>query len=346
MRYCSIRNIFTIPVIASILAIVTCACTKNEFKITLTLGNGAGVESYQMVYYAAGSNGGKVMEQTITTLDGKLETTGITRYPTVVYIYSSSGRLMTIAYARRGDDVKINASSEPWSIEGNNVNKEWTEWRTANRNALESFNSIRINDAIKKYIEQNPDNILSTLLLATDYNARSDEQEYRALWKKITSKAKPKELIAALGLNPEDLEAGTDFQVKSLQLTGPHDSTITILPGKAHYTILYFWMNADRRNTDLTNLRRMLARRADSLAAAGAAPERISVAEINMQADTIGWSYRIKTDTVSGKEWIHAWAPGAYANEALRNLAIPYTSYSITLDSKGHQLHRGPSPSL
>jgi hypothetical protein len=63
------------------------------------------------------------------------------------------------------------------------------------------------------------------------------------------------------------------------------------------------------------------------------------VVDINMQADTLGWSTIIRNDSV--KHWVRAWAPGAEQNNALVPFRIKADPYVVVVDSTGKQIYRG-----
>lgn len=280
------------------------------------------------------------MEQTLTVVDGKASATGITKNPTVVYVYSGSGKIETVFYAARGDKIKIDAASSPWIVEGNDINDKWSIWRKNNAKVLDSYSAEKINAAVAKYVKSHSDDELSTLLLATEYDASRNEKEFLSLWHSLQPKALDKKFLLALGIDAESMPAASFGQIKGLKFIGPGDSLISINPAKARYTVLYFWSNSDRAQDDLRDLRKLLKKRADSISNSGGKAESINVVEINMQADTMGWSYRLKHDTVCPPGWLHAWAPGASANKELSPLHIPSLPFFITLDGKGNQISR------
>lgn len=321
------------------------ACLKNQFSVNITFADSNSVEAFQMVYYASSAKGGRVVEQTITTVEGKIEATGITRYPTVVFLYSSAGRLITAFYAERGDNIKIDAKSDPWTCSGNDITDQWSKWRKKHQSTLSTYSQKDINEAVQKFVKENKDNPLSAILLATEYDGRSDETKYLSLWQSLEKKARPEALLKALGVDSNALVTPEKSQkITTLSFTAPGDSIITIRTAEADRTLLYFWTNADRMHSDMRQMNDYLTHRADSIAKKGAKPENIQVVEVNMQADTIGWRYRLRTDTLSPRKWKHVWAPGGTMHASLETLHIPSLPYSITIDSSGRITHRGTTP--
>lgn len=302
----------------------------------MELSDASSMDTYQMVYYASAQKEKRVIDQTLTLVDGVMDAVGSTHYPTVVYVYSASGKLMTVFYAERGDEIVINGNITPWEVKGNEINEDWSAWRKKNATALNAHDWKMINQAVAEYVRKHPKNKLSTLLLANDFEWRDNEKEYRSLWSMLSGSACDKELITALGVDYKTLTSPYNQAIKSLEIIGPGDTVYKILPTESDYTVLYFWHNPDRRVIDLQQLRTTLK----------ASKSTIKVAEVNMQSDTLGWSYRLQRDTICSADWLHGWAPGAMRNKALEKLNIPSLPYYIIIDKKGTQIYRGKLPQI
>lgn len=309
------------------------SCTKNEFKIHFDFGESKVTESVKVVYYSSDPVKGWITDESIPVVDGKAEALGITRNPSVVYVYSSNNTLKCIFYAERGDEISIDASGETWMVSGSDINEEWSQWRKKHENDFLGLSYGVLNKDIEAYVKEHKDSKLSTLLLCTTYAAWQDPEGFERVWNMLGDDAKDPLLLVALGKNSDSLRmVGNPQRIGTLSLHSHGDTVVKISTAKASKTIFIFWSSLEYRKPIVRELKRMLK-------AKEIKGDSIAVVDINMQADTLGWSTIIRNDSV--KHWVRAWAPGAEQNNALVPFRIKADPYVVVVDSTGKQIYRG-----
>lgn len=319
--------------LAICLLLLLSACTKNEFKLRVDFGDAKITESINAVYYSSDSKKGWITEQSIPVVEGVAEAVGITRNPSVVYLYASDSSLKVVFYAERGDEIKIDASGGTWMVSGNDINEEWSAWRKKNEATLNRYDAKAKNALVKKYVKAHPDSPVSLLILCTTYSAVEDPEEYEKLWDTLTDEAKDSKILAALGKSPDTLGfVGKRQKIGALKLYALGDTLIKVNPAKSSKTIFLFWGSTDGRMGIVADIKRMLK-------AKEIKGDSIAVVDVNMQVDTLGWRSTIERDSVEG--WVHAWAPGGEQNNVLLPFRLSQDPYVVVVDSVGKQIYRG-----
>lgn len=325
--------------ILSIFALIICCllagCKKKEFSISGHFTNADMPVPLQLTFYTSDTKKGWFTEQNITVMGGEFTLKAPISRPTVVFI-SGMGNAATIAfYASRGDKIEIKGDFKKpwlWEISGNDINKEWSQWRKQNEKDLESNDHSAINKSVETYIKANPSSTLSLLLLMTEYDPQLANSDLYGLWKLLKPKAKDKEIYNALGIYEEEMKPKSNTLLKEANFYSHGDSIYHFKASdNSNSTIIYLWQDAPTRENVISTIRKSIkSKQAD---------KQPMILDINMQADTLGWSTTIRNDSIRNIR--HLWAPESYQQSSLRHLTIPSLPYIIIIDKNGRQIYRG-----
>ena len=309
-------------------------CTKNEFEVKFDLD--PKVEgNYRIAYHGTSKSNSIDVDAVVPVEKGKAVVKGVTRYPTLVYIYRGGDRTpAAIFYAERGDNIEITGDSpDPrlWTIEGNDISAEWSRWRKEHVAELASPDPAAGNKAVASFVKANPKSEVSALLMLTSYDRRSDEPGFVALWNSISDKARTEEIVKLAGRS-DRLTAGAEplpAKVSTLKLHAMGDSLVEMRASAGKATLLYF-----RRNADLQG--EADADTVKALASLG----KGQIAVISFETDSIAWLMRARGDSLA-KKVVNAWMPAAEASEEAIALCVPRTPWFVVAGKDGRQLYRG-----
>ncbi len=315
-----------------LLALLMANCGGSKFVIQGEFSDG-GTQSIRIVY--ATSDG--VKSNWGTMKDGKFKYQGEAPDYTVAYIYNAQGGFIAHVVVKNGEEVKLKGEiNKPYrlKITGSDENEDWNDFITTNVKLFEKGNSSMIDIAIEKYIRENKDNMVSTLLLFNDYSNLSNEANVKKLLAMIDPDACPASLVNGYKLMKNELDESTAKKVVySLMLYSTHDSVEVFSPFKGKVNFLCFWRVDD-------NNRPMMIDRIRSLSDEFGSDKRLQLADVTLDNDTAQWKQalgQIKTP------WKHYWSIGGVANSSISDLKIKNTPLFIVTDSAGKQLYRGPA---
>ena len=156
------------------------SCGRNRFTLDFDL-NKEVTENYNVDYYATDVNGGVTVQAVASVREGRCVLDGYTKKPTLVYISRRNSMYPLVVYAEKGKKIKITGQGKDplaWDVEGKDINGELTVWR------LQHFENFTVNKKdsvnlwIKDFVENNPQNPLSTVLMLCYYNREIDERGY------------------------------------------------------------------------------------------------------------------------------------------------------------------------
>ncbi|MDE5807251.1 MAG: hypothetical protein K2H76_03980, partial [Muribaculaceae bacterium] len=118
--------------------LILSGCSKPRFTIEFQLPESLHA-AYTLSYYASSSRQGKWMESGVMVQAGKCKATLPTSNPTVVAL--SAGMNAIYFYVERGDKITVTGESADifsWTIGGNAINDDWSQWRHENAAAVGS----------------------------------------------------------------------------------------------------------------------------------------------------------------------------------------------------------------
>lgn len=250
---------------------------------------------------------------------------------TVVYVFSSRMKFITHVAVKNGEKIQIEGSiADNYKIRvtGSKVNERWNAFSIQNATDLAAGNAEKVDKAITKFIETNPDDVVSTLLLTCDFSDFNTPEAKRLL-DAISDEAKPQQLLELYG---SELKLSTEKAKKivPLSLRDERDSMVVFDAKRQPANLLYFWYdNNDKRKEIIKELKSLSKKNS-----------KLSVADIYMNSDTASWRSTVDRDSV---KWKHYKAFGGPADRTISDLNVRGVNFIIVADSAGTQVYRGSS---
>lgn len=301
------------------------ACTDNEqFRVNGEV-KGKPSMNLRILYY---SNGAYV--STVTAVrDGKFEFFCNSPQPTMVEICDNDYRPLAHLWAKNGETYEVNIDREkPYkvSVEGNDVSKRWAAFLNSKADSL-SAGPTAANAAVANYVAGNPNDVLSTLLLLTLYDASASAHQADSLLSLIAPEARPSSLTDGYTLLLQRLVRENNATVDSLRYISTKDIPTTFRTDSRPYTLMGF-VDSDLRKTQKNMFQAI---------ATGKNSKKINVLDLLVSPK----EFTFGDDTL---RWTRGAIPGGLASPQVDSLAIPSLPFFIVCDSAGRQLLRTPSP--
>ncbi len=342
-----------------LLALFVGSCTKNEFRIEGKIDGGA-QRGLKAMYVAYSSNTDELVSQELAFENGAFQLHGATRYPTIVWLFSSDRRLLYAVYAEKGDKLEIKGDfNHPylWQVKGNKPMEQYSDWVRRNEALLPSMvggysgpggspgmsmsfrepdesgrgrgTAEELNAAVAGYVKEHTGDVCSALLLLTFYDRTADEAGFNRLWGSLTLDKEDKErlLHVAMTVTSESREKASGLPMVPITLRTPADTLSTLNPARARATVVYFWKESG--GSELREALRAMSR----------LPQDIAVADIYLDPDSSQWHSALRGDTTSRRRSF--WAFAGPMDVSLQRLSLPGAPYVIVADRKGSQLYRG-----
>ena len=226
-------------------------CKKEYFTIDGSMSDG-GTQNIRAVYVTDYET---LQSEWITMTDGQFELKGINYDWTIVYLINNKRDIIARAAVKNGDNITITGSmADPYhtTVEGNDANEEWSHFMTENAELYSDTDRSKLNSAIEKYVESNPDRILSTLLLLNDYAAGVEgATDVDSLFKHISIDARPSGLVNNYFALSQQLDTEkSNNNIQSIMLYNSEDTITTFFTSRYRATVMYFWNNNDAGRTD------------------------------------------------------------------------------------------------
>lgn len=332
-----------LPFAALICTLLCSSCMRKEFDIDIELSSKT-AETYQIVYYTHDKHKGWMTQTAITLSQGNGKLKCITSSPTMVWVYPMGSSRPSLAfYARRGDNIKIsgdNGDPATWQVTGNDLDEQWSRWRSDNADALRSRQPKLINEVVSKYVKAHPDSQLSAVLMLTTFVRRDYEDLYTSLWNSLSEKARDAEIVKAAGRADQltTALAATPEKIASLSLHCMGETIVTLRPDKHDAVLLYFWQGQERERKGHIDSLQALARTS--------AGSGLLITDIALTHDSLSWLNAARADSVTKSDaWLRAWAPGGRQHSSIMALQIPTSPWFVIIDKGGRQLYRGTEAS-
>lgn len=321
-----------------LLALALSSCLSNDFSVTVEV-KGTQTSSYSFEYYASTSKGGRFVQGAFPLSGGKGEIKGATRNPTVVSMRGMNAAGLLVFYVERGDNIRITGEGGDvsfWSVDGNDINRELSEWRRANRPALTNQPGASVNDAVAKFVESHRNSVASTILMLYYFQRRGNETEYGRLWNMISVEAKTEDVLRTAGRADQlDAVGNQPARLGALELRDEHDSIVRLPAPKSETTLLIFWRASEGAYPAVVDSLKALRKRL------GDASRKLRVIDINFDLDSISWNRALRAD--STVDWVRSrWYAGE-ATQLAMDLMVPSTPFYIVADRTGAQIYRGAS---
>lgn len=305
-------------------AVVLTACTDTDtFRVNGHI-EGDPTINLRVGYYADGAY------RTLITAarEGDFEFFGSARQPAIVTVFDYEYRPIASIYARNGNNYEISVDrSKPYAVKvsGDEISTAWADFLRDNADSL-AAGSLEANRVVARYVENNPDKILSTILLTTTFDSRRQPALADSLLAMIAPEARPSGITE--GYNSLLLrivsETAADT-VGSFRYFTHADSAATFNTGGDMAVLVFSDVASPRSDSIVPFIRRNYKDR--------------RIADIGLDPEFGDWSRYTAPDSA---KWTQGWLPGGPASPALERIAIPSLPFIVVTDSAGAQLLRTP----
>jgi len=337
------------------------ACSESDsFSVEGKLSDGSTI-NMRAIYY----DGDKLQNAIFPTDKGKFSFRAPVSKGTVVELLTNDYRLLGRFYAAPGDELSVTVNPKsPYriSVSGNDVAVRWSNFLNENAKVFDSKNPADINALVEKYVKAHPDDLVSTLLVITSYDAAVNPKGAEKLLAAIKSEARPEYLVSGFTLSLARVGSEASKQrVVPFSFIDAADSLAYFNPARQKRALLIFTNDVTGRPDSIRDaMHRLASRNSD--------PHSLRVLDFSLDYDTISWHRQLREDslivrvkntgspyerpplprTSDGDILVHGWAAGSVAATAVERLGIPSLPFFIVVDSTGTQLYRGSeiSPAL
>jgi len=315
--------------IALTMMLVLSACHSDKFRIEARI-DGIGTQNVQIIY--ATSEG--VVSDWVTASDDRISYEGFASELTVVNVLSDGGDLIARLALKNGDDVKFRgAFNDPFNVQfkGSDITEQWQKFTQDHFEEISTSNQPMLDIAIEKFVRENPDNVVSTLLLLYDYGSLRNTKAIDEMLDKIDDKAKPLSLLQTYQTlrNEQNQTQSNHFYLIDLYNSNGKWSTLRKLSNG--YNILWLWSRSDENRYAIVDSLKQLSKTYG---------KRLKIVDICIDGDTVTWHNVLRNDSTN---WEHYWAPGGPESKYMTSI-VTYTSPTYMLiDSFGAYNYRGAS---
>lgn len=322
------RYIFFLPLFLLL------SCSKSGFKFDFDLDKEISV-NYNVTYYSKDEKGGATVQAVASVREGKCELEGMSLKPTLAYISTRKSSLPLVVYVQKGNVIKITGDEESplsWNVKGNKINDKITSWRLENKDFLEENISDSINASIKSFVEINPDNPVSTILMLTYFNRDQDERGYNELMGLLEGEAR-EPLWLDMTARADQMFHIYSFPAKfqSLIMRGSEYGVDTFYADGRNPVLISFWQTGfSDKNVLIDSLKVLEKKLPDSIK---------NLADICLDIDSMGWRNSIRRDSL--KVVKRFWTPLGLNDPTIQKLKVKALPYYIVFDKDGIQDYRG-----
>lgn len=321
------KNFLTI--ISLLCMLMLTACNSDSFRLEARF-DGIGTQNVQIIY--ATSEG--VQTDWVTVTDERLSYEGYAPELTVLCVLNDNGQPLARMAVKNGDKIEFRGAFNDFynmQYRGSKVTMRWNDFLHEHAEEIGANNQRMLDIDIEKYIRENPDDVVSTLLLMYDYSNLNNSANIDAILGTIDDKAKPLFLIQTYQtLHNARTTAQSDYfyMIDLIDSTGQWSSLRNAQNG---YNLLWFWSRDDMNR--LTTV--------DSIKTLGKTfGKRLSVSDICLDGDTVAWHSTLSADST---KWTHYWAPGGPESKYTAGITTYSTPSYMLVDSIGHIIYRGTS---
>ncbi|MBD5234111.1 MAG: hypothetical protein HDS65_08045 [Bacteroidales bacterium] len=313
---------FTAAVLG-LLSLISAGCSDSEqFRVNGTI-EGKPTLNLRANYYSNGA-----FRSIITACrDGEFEFFASSDNPVILEITDYEYHPMARLLVRNGETYKVEMTQGDRfasKTSGSDINSRWSGLVSGNADSLR----LSPNNFIAHYIGSHPDDMLSTILLVTEYNAAADPEQADSLLALIAPEARPSSLTDGFNhLLSRLVSESAEAPVKPFAYVA-HNDTLKTFPAAGKLNLLSLSTTDNNRDSIVSSLRRLHRNRSRL---------QLSLTDIILDHDTIEAWRGVRSDSAA---WQQGWLPGVTANPALDPLGIPSLPYFIVCDSTGTQLMR------
>lgn len=312
-------------------ALLLTACGNSDrFLVEGTIENG-GSQLVELTYFSDGA------ARRITTVanDGKFNMEGTSSRPALAFLSVSGEAPAAILVVENGDEISctVNGPGKPWKASGNNASEVLARFYDDNAELLASGSDRAVNEAVARYVGDNPKRVASAALIVTTFRTRGFELMADSLMSLLTPEARqPAVLQNFMSTVSSQLAADAHEQLQPMSFYERRDTTYRFLAHRQSYTLFAF-VGTERQSRD--TIIPVIRTLTDSI------PERrLRAIEVSLAADSAAWKRSVAADKA---EWPQVWGPGSVSSSTLRKLAVNRVPFFIVADSAGRQAYRGSS---
>lgn len=308
-----------------LLLLMMASCNGDRFKIDGNLVNLDGAAVH--IVYCADS---VVVDQWVDVdKKGHFTFQGVSAQPVVVSLSDQRGDLLAQLVAMNGDHLKVAGDAGKAmgvNVKGNRLNEEWQLFRDEHRAFYADPNPSRLDAAIEKYVREHPADVLSTVLLVTDYSDFSDYEKLDKLLRGIQEQARPESLAQPIDGKQSARKRALLPRLTSLTLF-KHGGKFEEIKLIDKVSVLSMWANPQKDRKALIDKLQTL-------------DKGIRIIDILTESDSLRWHQTIANDP---KDWQHCWAPGGPLEQGIQMLGITSLPWYAVTDSTGLVVYSGPS---
>lgn len=301
------------------------ACSDTEqFRVNGTIAGKPNL-NLRVAYWADGA----FHQQITAARNGEFEFFASASQPAMVEIFDYEYRPLARLYAANGETFTVEVDRDkPFSavVEGNDVSERWSAFTRDNADVLaaggEGADSI-----VAQYVAAHPDDVVSTLLLVTLYDASRRPLHADSLLGLIDPKARPSALTDGFNLLlRRTLGADT---LAELRYADRRDSAATFRAADGRLSLIVFDRAGDFRRDSVIPALERLAKRHKNLRLLEIDLEPYGSALKAYGSDTLAWRV--------GR------VPGGLGADALQRAGVHSDPTFLLVDTAGHALYRGPN---
>ncbi len=323
----------------AIAALLLAGCSDSDSFAIAARIDGIGAQSITLTYTADGA-----IHRTVWQPDDK----GVVKmqghsngYTLAELSLTQDGRSLAMIPVRDGERIELQFPlADPLQIkaEGSEAAAKMCKFISENAAAIKAGKTMVVNDAIARYVASHPADVVSTALLATQFDLETQAARADSLFNSIDPDARPLNIIqnfnVTLAGRSERSLTALVRQFSAVQASG--DSLYTYRPRDHRYTLFVFTAQeaASGHDSIAAALARLMRERK--------AKRDYTIVELSLIADSTKWRRSLRSDSAS---WIRAWLPGSAANATAQRMQLTRTPYFIIADSAGRQTLRTPSVS-
>ncbi len=326
-------KLLKISLLTLLVAIMTACGSNDTFKIHGKVAENRTL-NLRIVYF-----GDDNVNNVLTAArDGVFEFEGKSpEQGALVEVLDNDYRVLARLFAVNGEEynVALNVTTPRLSkVSGSEVNDAWTKWIADNANTLNLRNAKIINEAVERYVKAHKNDLLSTLLLLTEYDTSIDAVGAQKLMASIAADARPASMVEGWVANVAAAgESKSKAKVLPITYVISKDSLGTFNPKKQDYALLVFSdENSGRSDSILPKLRELVKKYPNR--------KRLAIVDFSLDNDTFAWRRGVRADSIT---WTAAWGAGSVAASGVERLGLTSIPYFIVTDSAGTQLYRGTS---
>lgn len=308
-----------------LVALLSAACGDDESFTVEGFVEEAPTMNIRYVYYA----GGRLNQGLTAAREGKFEIKGVAAAPTVLSVMDNEYRPLGRVYVSNGDRLELKVMrGRPYDlkVKGNDTAERWA---SCVNGLADSLAGPAANRVIERYVAAHRDDIVSTLLLMTSYDASADALRADSVMSSIEGEARPSSLADPFNAMLQRLVAHSASEaVGAIDYLTETDSLLTFDPSAYKWSLIVLAGEDSGRSDSIGDVLDRLP------------SKRLHIMDLGLDREVETWRRAVRHDTVS---WQRGWVAGSIAAPGVVSLGVPSLPYFIITDDSGRQALRTTS---